>query len=305
MDEPSDTELVEAARRGDVTGLGVLLERHRAAMRASAVRVLGWRAEVDDAVQDAMVSAIKGLDGLRDPAAAGPWLWAIARNAARMRLRTNVRPPSAGDVGEARCVRPTPEEVVDGLALRDWLWTGIGDLSEPLQKVLLLRFFSSASSYAQIAAADGIPVGTVRSRLNLARSTLVASLREASTRSHPDAAEGHRRSERTALDFLSAATEGDFRQQLAELTTQQVRIVGPQGQRERGRGLLATIMESDLEAGVRQRLRNVVAGSRVTIWECELISPPSDPTHCPPAVLWLLTFEGSRVDEIRLYHPAA
>lgn len=60
-----------AARHGDAHAFGVLLERHRAAMHAVAVSLLGWGPSAEDAVQDAMVVALRQLDELRDPAAAG------------------------------------------------------------------------------------------------------------------------------------------------------------------------------------------------------------------------------------------
>ena len=53
-----------------------------------------------------------------------------------------------------------------------------------------------------------------------------------------------------------------------------------------GRDLLLRAMDRDLDAGIRQRLVRTVASHDVTIWENELISPPEDPEHCPPAVVW-------------------
>jgi RNA polymerase sigma-70 factor (ECF subfamily) len=48
----------------------------------------------------------------------------------------------------------------------------LAELSEPLQLVILLRYFSGIADYAQIAAICGVPLGTVRSRLHEARRTL-------------------------------------------------------------------------------------------------------------------------------------
>ncbi|MCV7135133.1 hypothetical protein H7J06_19310 [Mycobacterium hodleri] len=62
-------------------------------------------------------------------------------------------------------------------------------------------------------------------------------------------------------------------------------------------------MERDLSAGVRHRIANVVAGRDVAIWETDLISPPEDPFHCPPGVVWALFLDEGRVSRIRLFHP--
>ena len=97
-----------------------------------------------------------------------------------------------------------------------------------------------------------------------------------------------------AVDVLGSAGRGDFRARLGDFTTAQVEGVGRHGQQERGRTLLATIIETDLEAGVSQQFTAVVAGTQVTLWECDPISP-----------LWILIHRGGRVDEIRLHHPGA
>ena len=108
---------------------------------------------------------------------------------------------------------------------------------------------------------------------------------------------------RDAEDLLASAPRGDFRRALAALAVPGLRLIGPQGQQGYGHELLVQIMESDLLAGVRQRLAAVTAGQRVTILECDLFSPPSDPGHCPPGVLWLIRSSGDGIERIRLFHP--
>lgn len=67
-------------------------------MRAVALGLLGYGTDADDAVQDAMLTAMSKLGGLRDPAAAGPWLRAIVRNCCRMRLRARRDLPLSQDL---------------------------------------------------------------------------------------------------------------------------------------------------------------------------------------------------------------
>lgn len=172
-----DGELVRAALAGDASCLGLVLERHRAEMRAVAIGVLGYGPAAEDAVQEAMVTALRSLGSLRDPDAVGGWLRAITRNACRMQVRAT-RPalPLDGVADEMVAGGETVEEVLDRHALRDWIWHAIGQLSEPLQLVVLLRHFGPMHSYAQIADICEVPVGTVRSRLNQVRRQLAGLL---------------------------------------------------------------------------------------------------------------------------------
>jgi RNA polymerase sigma factor (sigma-70 family) len=177
-----DADLVEAARRGDAACAGALLARHRAAMHAVAVSLLGWSPDAEDAVQDAMLTALQRIGELRDASAAGPWLKAITRNNARMRLRSPDRTePASTDLDSWPSREPSAEDLLDQHAMRDWLWSALETLSEPLHITVLLRYFTDSSSYQQIAAICGVPVGTVRSRLNEARRRLTAALVSSAT----------------------------------------------------------------------------------------------------------------------------
>ena len=304
MDYPTDTELVAAARSGDVAGFGVLIERYRARMLAVAVSLLGWNPGTEDVVQDVSIIAMRRLDQLRDPAAAGPWLMAITRNTARMRLRTPDREtPVALLALERAHPGPSPEEILDGHAFRDWVWSAVNELSAPLQVPLLLRYFTPARSYQQIAAVCDVPVGTVRRRLNEARRKLAAALQGCADAAHDDTAAVTERRRQVAENLLSAAERGETRAALTAAAEPDLHLIGPQGQQGHGPGVLAEIMDSDVAAGVHQRLRQVTAGHRITILDCELRSPAWDPEHCPPGVLWVLTMHDEWIPKVRLFHP--
>ncbi|MEU1588200.1 sigma-70 family RNA polymerase sigma factor [Micromonospora sp. NPDC005710] len=299
----SDVELVVLAQAGDPAALGALLARHEAAMRAVALSVLGYGPDAEDAVQDAMLVALRRIGEVRDPAAVGPWLRAIVRN----NSRTMLRAPRAVPVAEPEWLAspsdaPTPEQALEQSAMRDWVWHGIGHLSETDRLVTLLRYFSDASSYEQIAAVCGVPVGTVRSRLSHARRALTADLRTTTDAAHPDATATNDARWREGHDTIATAMDGDFDRVVRESWWPHAEMIvagGPRG----GRDLAVTGMNRDLTAGVRQRLRNAVASGNVLIWETDLISPPDDPDHCPPAALWLQVLRGGRVRQLTLFHP--
>jgi RNA polymerase sigma factor (sigma-70 family) len=169
--------LVRDAQAGDVAALGVLLDRYRSAMLAVALGVLGRPSDAEDAVQDAMLTALGRIQDLRDPGAVGPWLKMIVRNCCRMHVRANLPVPVADQLPGPRLAEAAdPALLLEDHAARDWVWHAVEQLSEPLRVVTLLRYFTGVKTYEQIGAVCGIPVGTVRSRLSKARSALARQL---------------------------------------------------------------------------------------------------------------------------------
>ncbi|QUQ63012.1 RNA polymerase sigma factor [Kutzneria sp. CA-103260] len=299
----SDVELVRAARGGDVGALGLVLARHEAGMRAVALSLLGYGPDAEDAVQDASLAALRRIGDLRDPESVGPWLRMIVRNACRQRLRA-----AQGVVPVAEPATPadllSPDRVLDSHASRDWIWHSIDELSPTLRQTVLLRYFTDVNSYEQIAEVLEVPVGTVRSRLSQARGKLAEALRATADQAHADAGAVNAASAREAVETLAVAERGEFPALVADRWLPEFEFVAGNGVIRGGRDLALYGMDSDLTAGVRQRLVQAVASRDVTIWTMDLVNPPDDPEHCPPGVVWVMTRRQGRVAKLRLFHPA-
>ncbi|GAA0525680.1 hypothetical protein GCM10010172_02690 [Paractinoplanes ferrugineus] len=169
------TEIARAARGGDQDAFALLVNENLAGMRAVAIAVLGYGEEAADAVQDAVLIALRKISQLQDPAAAGPWLRSIVRNNCRMVLRARRDVPIADlEPMLPADTAPGPEEALDRAATRDWVRTAVDTLPEPVREVTVLRYFTAHSSYAQIAELCAVPADTVRSRLRDGRRLLSA-----------------------------------------------------------------------------------------------------------------------------------
>jgi RNA polymerase sigma factor (sigma-70 family) len=298
-----DAALTLAAQAGDVASLGLLLERHRAGMRAVAVSVLGPGPDVDDVVQDAALTALRRVGDVRDPEAVGPWLRMIVRNTARSLLRGSVDLRPLDDL-HVPASDSGPERWLEHHTMRDWIWEAIEQLSPALRLPLVLRHFSvGVTSYDQIAEACGVPVGTVRSRLSQGRAKLALALAATADAPHGDVGRRNRASRVEARETLDAAESGHFGKLLAERWSPEAALVRG-NQPVGGRSLLVRGMECDLEAGVRQHLAHAVAGRSLVVWEMDISNPDDNPEHCPPAVAWLMSLDGAgRVHRLRLVHP--
>ena len=88
---PQEAELLSQAAAGDQAAFAVLVEPHRRAMFRHCYRMLGSGADAEDATQDALVRAWRGLAGFDGSGAFGGWLHRIATNVCLDQLRGRPR----------------------------------------------------------------------------------------------------------------------------------------------------------------------------------------------------------------------
>lgn len=186
----ADVALVRLAQRGDTAAFDRLAaDRVDAAFRLAAA-ILRSEPDARDAVQDAFVSAWRRLPTLRDPASFDAWLGRIIVNACRMLLRhqrtVRLREIDVGDVAQAAdapLVRDAAagidDEVGNAVADADLVTRAFARLDGEKRAILVLRHVEERS-VADIAAVLGIPAGTAKWRLHVARSALDRALEEES-----------------------------------------------------------------------------------------------------------------------------
>lgn len=152
---PGSVLLVEAARRGDQGAFGALYERYgRMVHGVLLARVPP--ADADDLTQDVFLVAWRRLRSLRDPAAFGGWLAAIARRRAIDHLR---RARDEVELEEAHLGRDghDPEAHAALAALRE--------LPEAYRETLVLRLVEGMTG-PEIAERTGLTPGSVRVNLH-------------------------------------------------------------------------------------------------------------------------------------------
>ena len=83
MKASSDAELIAAVLAGEVDSFSGLIQRHQDTCVRFAVRMLGSRADADDALQSAFMRAFRNLGNCREPEKFGGWLYQIVINECR------------------------------------------------------------------------------------------------------------------------------------------------------------------------------------------------------------------------------
>lgn len=183
---PDDAALIERSRE-DPEAFAVVYDRHAALLHRYVARRLG-EAAADDVVADTFLDAFRGRHRYDlSVGDARPWLYGIAANLIGKRSRAEVRmlrayARSGADpvlntayaAGYADAIAEADSRIASA-AVRRELAAALAGLPAGDRDVLLMVAWADLS-YAEVAAALRIPVGTVRSRLHRARTRIRAAL---------------------------------------------------------------------------------------------------------------------------------
>lgn len=183
----SDTELARRVASGEEAAIRLLTKRYNQTLFRTARAILRDDAEAEDAVQEAYLKAIRGMDAFRSDSKLSTWLVRITVNEALGKLRRSRRAaqviPLAGDLAEGTEAHdnvmdenaPTPEQETLRAESRRIMEAKIDALPDSFRAVFVLRAIEELS-VEEAAAALEIPEATVRTRFFRARSLLRESL---------------------------------------------------------------------------------------------------------------------------------
>lgn len=126
--------------------------------------------DADDMTQDCYLRALRGWGQFNGSASREAWLFGIARRTSVDSFRRRQRQAAVVTGAEVKDQGgPAPAEAGDEKI--DKVWNAVGALNADQSQVIHMRF-AAGLSYAQIAQALGVPVGTVRSRLHRGLETV-------------------------------------------------------------------------------------------------------------------------------------
>lgn len=173
FDPDLEAELLELARAGDQHAFASLVTPYRNRTWAVCLRMTDNRSDAEDALQEAMTAAWKNLHRFRGDARFGTWLYRIAVNAANAVLRKRRETPSDLEEWQTLANEVDPyDQLIDNQRLKE----AIAGLPEHYREALVLREIGQLS-YEEVGQHLGIPVQTVKSRLNRARKQAAEALR--------------------------------------------------------------------------------------------------------------------------------
>jgi RNA polymerase sigma-70 factor (ECF subfamily) len=180
---PGEADLLAGLRAGDGAAFEALVRLHCGRLLAVARRILGHEEDAREAVQDALLSAFRGVAAFDGAARLSTWLHRIAVNASLMKLRRRraaerpiepLLPRFLDDGHQADPPAPWPEPVerlLERAETRALVRSAVERLPEPYRTVLVLRDLEELDT-EETARLLGVTAGVVKTRLHRARQAL-------------------------------------------------------------------------------------------------------------------------------------
>ena len=164
---------IRGAQSGSVSDLEALFRHHWPRAYRAAYLVVHDSAAAEDIAQEAFLAAVRGLDRFDRRRPFGPWLHRIVVNRAIDWSRARALRRESGDtwLGLAEAPAPANSEYAQTLA------AALADLSPEHRAVIVMRHLLEYTP-GEIAAALGLPRGTVNSRLRRGLDELAGRLEE-------------------------------------------------------------------------------------------------------------------------------
>jgi len=183
MNTRRDRKLVRALKARDEDAFSELVNTYQHKVFNIVYRILGDRQEAEDVAQEVFITVFKHIDQFRGDAKFSTWLYRIATNHARNRIkylsrRAKKQHQDLADTPEGDVIdnpfgssTPRPDKKVQALELEVIIQQGLEQLGSEHREIIVLRDIENLS-YQEISEITGLAEGTVKSRLFRARVAL-------------------------------------------------------------------------------------------------------------------------------------
>ena len=168
-------DLIARAQAGEPRAFEQLVAGHIGQVRRYARALAPREADADDLAQEALLKVHRSLRSFRYQAAFTTWLFAVVRTTfldlARSASRRGVERSLVEADAQAPAGAPLADEQLADAQERERVWAALRQVPLEFRSALVL-FDLEGHSYDEVAVIEGIPVGTVRSRLSRGRAQL-------------------------------------------------------------------------------------------------------------------------------------
>jgi RNA polymerase sigma-70 factor (ECF subfamily) len=186
IEREEEQALVHRCRRGDREAFARLMQLYQKQIYNYTYRMLGSEEEAEDLTQDVFVAAFRGMAGFRGEAKFSTWLYRIALNQTRNRIKYLSRrnffarrsrrtefgnSPTPDYLESVADTGPSPEQLTMTKDLALQVQDCLNQLGHRARQILVLRDVQGFS-YEELSEMLSLNLGTVKSRLHRARTAL-------------------------------------------------------------------------------------------------------------------------------------
>ena len=177
----SEAALITRVRSGDHEAFYELVRPHERGIYLAALSIVHNDADAEEVIQETILKAFKAIGRFREEAKFSTWIFQIAINESRMKLRKDRRhlydsldePVKGEEQGDYiprdfADWREIPSEALENARLREALTKALASLSPKYHQVLVLRDIEHLN-IAETAKVIGISEAAVKTRLLRAR----------------------------------------------------------------------------------------------------------------------------------------
>ena len=184
MSQKEIAELIHSLRQGNMAAFDKIVLRYQKQIYNLALNYVKSSEEAKDLTQDIFIAVYKALPTLRDESKFTTWFFQVAMNHCRnrykkLRRRGYFSNKSIDD--EESYYEPAgqdePARNIERQNLQKLVRKVIAEMPESEKEILILRDIQELS-YEEVSETLGIPLGTVKSKLNRARSSLKDKLKK-------------------------------------------------------------------------------------------------------------------------------
>lgn len=298
-------DYVKAALAGEDTSWNFLYRQHYPWMYATALHICGNTPAAKDALQETFITAYLKLPQLKDTTAFAAWLKTILIRHCRRNAQKQL---SIGD----DCIHFENNHFYDDEISRKMdeyeqqskIYAGLSCLSETLQSVLLLRYFSDWSAYEEISSILCIPIGTVRSRLNQAKQKLLAHWAADNDDNDKAFKQANKWNNLYNDYFGNIYTSLQSREKLIAHLDKNLRLIFTSGKSVTGRSLVQQMIEEDMRYGNSFSGLEVISSGNISIIDCHNKNSDEYPDRCPTSSVFVLHRTGDVTTQMNLHHSA-
>lgn len=167
------TELIKKAQSGDLRAFEQLVEQHYTRIYNIALGIMGNPHDAEDAAQNVLIKIHRAIGDFKLQSKFSTWVYRITTNVCMDEMRKRKRNQSVSSDDLAEDAFGTDDAESHALRREDVesLRNAIAALKDEHRKVIVLRDINGFS-YEEIAQLTGSSVGTVKSRINRARTAL-------------------------------------------------------------------------------------------------------------------------------------